>query len=145
MQKLNPIPVIIFLIFHSKYFRHKKMLTTINTKFLSSIDYASANLDYNIKGMFSQQISNSINNNIIIKHQVIHVHILYFSILLSWCFWVVVWLYLPCKMLIIHCFQALPKQRRYPVFCSPFSCESSVLLMSIVGQYLKMSSTFGKQ
>ena len=79
MQKLNPIPVIIFLIFHSKYFRHKKMLTTINTKFLSSIDYASANLDYNIKGMFSQQISNSINNNIIIKHQVIHVHTLYFS------------------------------------------------------------------
>lgn len=69
MQKLNPIPVIIFLIFHSKYFRHKKMLTTINTKFLSSIDYASANLDYNIKGMFSQQISNSINNDIIIKHQ----------------------------------------------------------------------------
>lgn len=45
------------------------MLTTINTKFLSSIDYASANLDYNIKGMFSQQISNSINNDIIIKHQ----------------------------------------------------------------------------
>ena len=145
MQKLNPIPVIIFLIFHSKYFRHKKMLTTINTKFLSSIDYASANLDYNIKGMFSQQISNSINNNNTSNIKWCMYIYCILAILLSWCFWVVVWLYLPCKMLIIHHFQALPKQCRYPVFCSPFSCESSVWLMSIVGQYLKMSSKFGKQ
>ena len=72
--------------FHSKYFRHKKMLTTINSKFLSSIDYASASLDYNIiiKGMFSQQMSKSINNNnIIIKQQVVLIlHFSYFVIVM---------------------------------------------------------------